>query len=48
MWFLVSMSVLLENFLNNVLEGCFDCTNWDVFRNSCESLDELTDDVGIK
>ena len=27
------------------LQGCFDCTDWDVFRNSCCSLDELTDVV---
>ena len=27
------------------LQGCFDCTNWDVFRDSCDSLDELTDVV---
>ena len=27
------------------LQGCFDCTDWDVFRNSCSSLDELTDVV---
>ena len=27
------------------LQGCFDCTNWDVFRDSCYSLDELTDVV---
>ena len=27
------------------LQGCFDCTNWDVFRDSCGSLDELTDVV---
>ncbi len=27
------------------LQGCFDCTDWDVFRNSCNSLDELTDVV---
>ena len=26
-------------------QGCFDCTDWDVFRNSCSSLDELTDVV---
>ena len=25
------------------LQGCFDCINWDVFRNSCCSLDEHTD-----
>ena len=27
------------------LQGCFDCTNWDVFPDSCDSLDELTDVV---
>ena len=26
-------------------QGCFDCTNWDVFRDSCDCLDELTDVV---
>ena len=24
------------------LQSCFDCTNWDVFRDSCDSLDDLT------
>ena len=27
------------------LQGCFDCSNWDVFPDSCDSLDELTDVV---
>jgi len=27
------------------LQGCFDCTLWDVFYDACESLDELTDVV---
>jgi hypothetical protein len=27
------------------LQGCFDCTAWDVFYDACESLDELTDVV---
>ena len=28
------------------LQGCSDCTKWDVFfRDSCDSLDELTDVV---
>ena len=27
------------------LQGCFDCTDWDVLRDSCDSLDELTDVV---
>ena len=27
------------------LQDCFDCTNWDVFRDSCDSLGELTDVV---
>ena len=27
------------------LQGCLDCTDWDVFRDSCDSLDELTDVV---
>jgi len=27
------------------LQGCFDCTVWDVFYDACESLDELTDVV---
>ena len=26
-------------------QGYFDYTNWDVFRDSCDSLDELTDVV---
>ena len=25
------------------LQGCFDCTNWDVFWDSCDSPDEFTD-----
>ena len=27
------------------LQRCFDCTNWDVFRDFCDSLDEFTDVV---
>jgi hypothetical protein len=27
------------------LQGCFDCTAWEVFYDACESLDELTDVV---
>ena len=27
------------------LQGCFDCTNWDVFRDFCDILDEFTDVV---
>ena len=27
------------------LQGCFDCTNWNVFRDSCDTLDEFTDVV---
>ena len=27
------------------LQDCFDSTNWDVFWDSCDSLDELTDVV---
>lgn len=27
------------------LQGCFDCTNWGLFEESCEDLDELTDIV---
>ena len=27
------------------LRGCFECTNWDCFYDSCSSLSELTDTV---
>ena len=27
------------------LQGCFDCTDWEVFKDSCEHIDELTDVV---
>ncbi len=27
------------------LQGCFDCTDWEMFEESCEDLDELTDIV---
>ena len=27
------------------IQHCFDCTNWDVFLDSCDSLDELMDVV---
>ena len=27
------------------LQGCFDCTNWEGFRDSCDSLGEHTDGV---
>ena len=27
------------------LQGCFDCTNWVVFHDSCGSLDELTNTI---
>lgn len=27
------------------LQGCFDCTDWGIFEESCEDLDELTDVV---
>lgn len=27
------------------LQGCFDCTNWEVFENSCSDIDDLTDVV---
>lgn len=26
-------------------QGCFDCTDWEMFEESCEDLDELTDVV---
>ena len=25
------------------LQECFDCTDWDTFKNTCDDLDELTD-----
>ncbi len=25
------------------LQGCFDCTNWEMFKDSCKDIDELTD-----
>lgn len=27
------------------LQGCLECTNWEVFDNSCSDIDELTDVV---
>ena len=27
------------------LRGCFECTNWDCFYDTCSSLSELTDTV---
>ena len=27
------------------LQGCFDCTDWDMFKDSCTDIDELTDVV---
>ena len=27
------------------LQGCFDCTDWSVFTDSCDNIDELTDVV---
>ena len=27
------------------LQGCLECTDWDVFKNSCSTLDEYTDTV---
>ncbi len=27
------------------LQGCLDCTAWDIFKSSCSSLDEYTDTV---
>lgn len=27
------------------LQGCFDCTDWEVFENSCSDIDDLTDVV---
>ena len=27
------------------LQGCLDCTDWDIFKYSCSSLDEYTDTV---
>lgn len=27
------------------LQGCFDCTDWDVFKDVCSDLDELTETV---
>lgn len=27
------------------LQGCFDCTDWEVFKDSCVHIDELTDVV---
>ena len=29
----------------DALRGCFECTDWQVFRDSCDSLDEYTDVV---
>ena len=25
------------------LQGCLDCTDWDMFKESCNDIDELTD-----
>ncbi|KAK0147387.1 hypothetical protein N1851_013150 [Merluccius polli] len=25
------------------LQGCFDCTDWEMFKDSCTDIDELTD-----
>lgn len=27
------------------LQDCYVCTDWDVFKSSCESVDELTETV---
>lgn len=29
------------------LQDCYVCTDWDVFKNSCESVDELTETVSM-
>lgn len=33
-----------EEFIER-LQDCYACTDWDVFKNSCESVDELTETV---
>ena len=38
------MRVLDESGLS-ALQGCFDCTDWSVFVQSCENVDELNDCV---
>lgn len=27
------------------LQGCFECTDWEMFKDSCKDIDELTDVV---
>jgi len=27
------------------LQGCFDCTDWSVFKDSASDIDEVTDTV---
>ena len=29
----------------DTLKGCFECTDWDIFTNSCDSTEELVDTV---
>lgn len=30
------------------LHGCIDCTDWDMFKESCADIDELTDVVSSR
>ena len=36
---------MLDEIGNERLRDCFDCTDWQVFIDSCENLDELTNHV---
>ena len=36
---------VLDEIGNERLRDCFDCTDWQVFIDSCENLDELTNHV---